>query len=270
MTITPAPTERRPRGRSLPLVAASAALSTVALTAAAVPATPAAAAALSPRTAVQSVAPTAPVSRVELLAQVPVVYSPDVLIEAGEGWGSGSVLAHTETGSVVLTAAHVLTDSPVTVSAGDGEPVPVDVVNCSVEVLDLCVLHTVEPLPTSIRGELGEVNVGDEVRLDGQASPLSIGLVTSDALQLEVTDPNGYVRMLDSAVDLSALSHPGDSGAGVVDAEGRLVGMNDGFSDGGSRAFMVSGKSFVLEVSRLRDGVLEAAKDLVPDAEASR
>lgn len=141
------------------------------------------------------------------------------------GLGSGWLYDDTH----VVTNEHVVDGADsVTVVFSDGTEVDATVVgvdrSTDVAVLELeDVPDGVEPLPV---GSADSLQIGDTVIAIG--SPMGLqGTVTAgivSALDRDITAPDGFT--IDGAIQTDAALNHGNSGGPLLDADGRVVGMN--------------------------------------------
>ncbi|MCB1000487.1 MAG: trypsin-like peptidase domain-containing protein [Acidimicrobiales bacterium] len=144
----------------------------------------------------------------------------------GEGAGTGIVLA---ADGLVLTNAHVVTDaSSITVRMSDGTTYLATLVR-SDSAADLAVLQLdgASGLTPAVFGTSVDLAVGDDVVVIGNALDLgdtmsvSRGIVS--ALDRTITTDVGTLSGL---VQTDAAISSGDSGGALLDASGRVVGVN--------------------------------------------
>ena len=169
------------------------------------------------------------------VAQVSSEVLPTVVSIGVRGSGRGA----SGSGFVIRSDGYVLTNNHVVASAADGGQIEVSfaggetsearIVGRS-QAYDLAVLKVNRrELPTSRLGNSDSLVVGDPVIAIG--SPLGLsGTVTTgivSALNRPVTagDANGDLSYI-SAVQTDAAINPGNSGGPLVDANGRVVGVN--------------------------------------------
>jgi S1-C subfamily serine protease len=190
----------------------------------------------------------------------------------GPPGGGGGVA--TGTGFVIDREGHVVTNAHVVQEAEraslrvEGEElVPARIVGADLST-DLAVLKVdpddmdLVPLPL---GDASEVQVGDEVLALGNPfgleDTITSGIVS--ARQRRITAPNGYA--IDGIIQTDAAVNPGNSGGPLVDAAGRVIGVNSQIATGGgSRAF--AGIAFAVPVSTVR----EIVPDLLDDGRVDR
>ena len=142
---------------------------------------------------------------------------------------------------VVLSNAHVVQhDSRVRLVARDGSE-HVVAVRARDDLRDIAVLENVGApglVPAAAKPALGQEVFALGAPL-GHAHSLSRGVVSADPRQIEPTIPLRFLQH-------DAATNPGSSGGPLVDAQGRLLGMNTRIADG-SRLFV--GMSFAIAVA---------------------
>jgi putative serine protease PepD len=155
--------------------------------------------------------------------------------ERGVATGSGFVL---DRRGDILTNAHVVDGArKVTVRfGGSGSEVPAQVVGTD-NSNDLAVLRVdpskvaLHPLPLA---GVSSVHVGDPVAAIGNPfgfdRTITAGIVS--ALQRQITAPDGFT--IDHVIQTDAAINPGNSGGPLIDAQGRVVGINSQIATGGN------------------------------------
>jgi S1-C subfamily serine protease len=143
------------------------------------------------------------------------------------GTATGSAFVVDDDGHL-LTNAHVVAGADeVQVTVGeDGEALDAEVIGRDVST-DLAVLEVesgeLEPLPF---GESSGVSVGDPVVAIGNpfglAHTATAGIVS--ALQRQISAPNGFT--ISDVIQTDAPINPGNSGGPLIDASGRVIGIN--------------------------------------------
>ncbi len=137
----------------------------------------------------------------------------------------------------ILTNYHVVENAiKVTVSFEKGKTVAAQVVGKDPSN-DLAVLHippdglTLHPLTL---GDSSTVQVGDPVLAIGNPFDLDRTLTTGvvSALQRQITAPNGFT--IDNVIQTDAPINPGNSGGPLLNARGRVIGINSQIETGGS------------------------------------
>jgi S1-C subfamily serine protease len=179
--------------------------------------------------------------------------------ERGVATGSGFVL---DGRGDILTNAHVV-DGAKKVTArfgGTGSEVPARVVGID-NSNDLAVLR-VDPTkvalhPLRLAGSSG-VHVGDQVAAIGNPfgfdRTITAGIVS--AVQRQITAPDGFT--IDHVIQTDAAINPGNSGGPLIDAHGRVIGINSQIATGGNGDANV-GIGFAIPVATARQelGALE-------------
>jgi S1-C subfamily serine protease len=178
----------------------------------------------------------------------------------GEATGSGIVI---NTNGTILTNYHVVENAiKVTVSFEKGKTIDAQIVGKDPSN-DLAVLHispegvALHPIPL---GDSGTAQVGDPVLAIGdpfnQERTLTTGVIS--ALQREIKAPNGFA--IKNVLQTDAPINPGNSGGPLLDASGRVIGINSqietGSSGGGSVGigFAVPINTAKAEISQLEKG----------------
>jgi S1-C subfamily serine protease len=149
--------------------------------------------------------------------------------------GSGFVI---DDSGRIITNAHVVDgSSDIQVKFGDsgqtydakviGEDQSTDVAVIQVDAP----ANTLHPLPL---GDSSNVQVGDQVVAIGNPFGLdrtaTAGIVS--AVQREISSPNGFT--IENAIQTDAPINPGNSGGPLIDAAGRVIGINSQIESGGS------------------------------------
>ncbi|MGO8905674.1 MAG: S1C family serine protease [Solirubrobacteraceae bacterium] len=154
--------------------------------------------------------------------------------QKGVATGSGIVI---DSNGTILTNYHVIENAvKVTVSFEKGQTVNAQVMGTDPSN-DLAVLKiptdglTLHPLTL---GDSSTVQVGDPVLAIGNPFDLQRTLTTGviSALQREITAPNGFT--IDNVLQTDAPINPGNSGGPLLDASGRVIGINSQIETGGS------------------------------------
>lgn len=163
----------------------------------------------------------------------PSVVRIDVSSAAGQGAGSGVIYSSE---GHVITNAHVVGDSSeVAVTLADGERVAGEVLGADptsdIAVIRIPVGDLPVPLYSQDPVQVGEtaIAIGSPFGLDGS---VTAGVVS--ALNRTFSTPQGpQVDMIQT----DAAINPGNSGGALVDARGRIIGINTAiFSRGGDNA----------------------------------
>lgn len=152
-----------------------------------------------------------------------------VSVEVGDVSGSGFVIA---SDGFIVTNNHVIASAddttPIRLGLHDGREFEAEIVGRSPSY-DLAVLGIdAEDLTPVVIGSSDAVQVGDPVIAIG--SPLGLeGTVTSgiiSALDRPVTAGDGNEQSYINALQTDAAINPGNSGGPLVDARGRVIGVN--------------------------------------------
>ncbi len=178
----------------------------------------------------------------------------------GTATGSGIVI---DSNGTILTNYHVVENAvKVTVSLEKGQSVDAQVVGKDPSN-DLAVLRiptdglTLHPLTL---GDSSKVQVGDPVYAIGNPFDLERTLTTGviSALQREITAPNGFT--INNVLQTDAPINPGNSGGPLLNAEGKVIGLNSQIETGGSGdgsvgiGFAVPINTAKSEISQLEKG----------------
>ncbi|TMK40688.1 MAG: PDZ domain-containing protein [Actinobacteria bacterium] len=184
-------------------------------------------------------------------------------VQRGQATGSGLVVDHD---GHILTNAHVIEGAvKVTVKLADQKVVDANVVGKDSST-DLALLKispdglNLHPLPL---GSSHEVHVGDPTIAIGNPFGLDRTLTTGvvSALQRKIQAPNGFT--ISNVIQTDAPLNPGNSGGPLLDAGGRVIGINsqietaDGGATGGQGGSI--GIGFAVPI--------DTAKQVVPQIE---
>lgn len=158
----------------------------------------------------------------EAVTGVASVVTPSVVSIGRNARGSGVVLAD----GFVLTNAHNLRGAQVTVTFGDGRSTRGDVAGVDADG-DLAVVRVDTTGATAIAwADRTDLPMGSAVFAAaagvGGTVRVTFGLVSS--VQRSFRGPGG--RRIAGSVEHTAPMAPGSSGSALVDAEGRLIGLN--------------------------------------------
>jgi S1-C subfamily serine protease len=176
--------------------------------------------------------------------------------QEGEATGSGFVV---DKDGTILTNAHVVDGADsVTVSFKEGgEEIPAEVkgVDTSTDLaalkIDPSAVDDLEVLPL---GDSSKVEVGDPVVAIGNPFGYSRTVTTGivSGLQREIVAPDGF--QISDVIQTDASINPGNSGGPLLDANGRVIGINSQIATGGGQGSV--GIGFAVPVN--------TAKDLLP------
>jgi S1-C subfamily serine protease len=176
--------------------------------------------------------------------------------QRGEATGSGFVL---NDDGYIATNAHVVNGARRVQVTFDDEPIPAKVVGSDLST-DLAVLKIdpgdaeLTPIPL---GQSKDVHVGDPVVAIG--SPLGFedtvtsGIVSN--LQRELDSPNQFT--IGHAIQTDAAINPGNSGGPLLDANGRVIGINSQIATAGDGTKGFVGIGFAIPV--------DLAKEVFPE-----
>src|SRR3954462_133949 len=153
--------------------------------------------------------------------------------QRGEATGSGFVI---DRNGNILTHAHVIDGAvKVTVQFSDNKSVDAKIVGKDVSS-DIALLK-VDPDGLDLHplnlGSAKDVQVGDPTIAIGNPFGLDRTLTTGvvSALQREIKAPNGF--KIDNVIQTDAAINPGNSGGPLLDATGRVIGINSQIETGG-------------------------------------
>jgi S1-C subfamily serine protease len=183
----------------------------------------------------------------------------------GGGVATGSGFVIDDAGRIITNAHVVDGSSDIQVKFGDssesydakliGEDQSTDVAVIQVDA-PADVLH---PLPL---GDSSQVQVGDQVVAIGNPFGLdrtaTAGIVS--AVQREIDAPNGFT--IENAIQTDAPINPGNSGGPLIDAAGRVIGINSQIESGGATQGNV-GIGFAVPINTAK----EVSQQLVADGE---
>lgn len=214
----------------------------------------------------------------------PSVVSITVASSQGSGAGSGVVIdkaGHVLTNNHVVTGAGEGAELTVTLASGDTYPAKVAGTDPSTDLAVLSITDPPQDLQPITMGSSDGLEVGDPVMAIGNPLGLS-GTVTTgivSALDRPVTtneesssDPFAQggttsESAVTNAVQTSAAINPGNSGGALVDAAGRLVGINSAIASLGGSSSSQSGSigiGFAIPVDTAR----MIAEQLIADGTA--
>jgi S1-C subfamily serine protease len=181
--------------------------------------------------------------------------------QQGTATGSGFVV---DSDGTIVTNAHVVegADSVQVRFDENGEFVPAEVKGVDTDT-DLAVLKVD---PSDVSGDLTPVPLGDSSKTQVGDSVIAIGnpfgysrTVTTgivSGLQREIQAPNGFT--IPDVIQTDASINPGNSGGPLLDANGRVIGINSQIATGGGQGSV--GIGFAVPVN--------TAKRLLPDLKA--
>jgi S1-C subfamily serine protease len=187
--------------------------------------------------------------------------SPFGIPQEGDATGSGFVVD--EQGNIITNAHVVEGADSVEVSFdenGDSVPAEVKGVDTSTDIAVLKVDPSdvkggVTPVPL---GDSSQVEVGDPVIAIGNPFGYSRTVTTGivSGLQRQIRAPNGFT--IPDVIQTDASINPGNSGGPLLDANGRVIGINSQIATGGGQGSV--GIGFAVPIN--------TAKRLLPDLKA--
>jgi S1-C subfamily serine protease len=185
---------------------------------------------------------------------------PSIFGTPNEGTATGSGFVVDKDGTI-LTNAHVVSgaDSVSVSFSEEGDAIDAEVKGVD-ESTDLAVLkidpNDVENLVAMPLGDSSQAEVGDPVVAIGNPFGLQRTVTTGivSAVQREITAPNGF--QIRNVIQTDASINPGNSGGPLLDAEGRVIGINSQIATGGTSQGSV-GIGFAVPIN--------TAKSLLPE-----
>ncbi len=177
--------------------------------------------------------------------------------QQGQATGSGFVI---DKNGTILTNAHVIDGAQkVTVQFEDQKIVDAQVIGKDLNS-DLALLKVspdglnLDPLAL---GESKGIQVGDPTIAIGNPFGLDRTLTTGvvSALQRRIQAPNGFA--IDNVIQTDAPINPGNSGGPLIDATGRVIGINSQIETGGGQGSV--GIGFAVPI--------DTAKQVIPQLE---
>jgi len=194
--------------------------------------------------------------RAEIVRQVDSPFDLFGTQQQGEATGSGFVV---DKDGTILTNAHVIEGaSKVLVQFEDRKVADARVMGKDTST-DLAVLR-VDPDGLKLRplalGNSRSVQVGDPTIAIGNPFGLDRTLTTGvvSALQRRITAPSGFE--IKDVIQTDAAINPGNSGGPLIDAAGRVIGINSQIATGGGGTQGNIGIGFAIPI--------DTAKDVVP------
>jgi len=207
-------------------------------------------------------------------AVTPSVVSIAVTTRTGGGTGSGSIYKTSSTDSFIITNNHVIADAvtsgTIEVELLNGDILPATIVGRDI-AYDIAVLKVKNGnLPVIKVGDSTKVSVGDPVIAIGSplglASTVTSGIVS--ALNRPVIAGSTGLESYVNAIQTDAAINPGNSGGALVDASGKLIGVNSAIatlSSGTASGSIGLGFSIPInEAKRVIDEIIATGKSTRP------
>ncbi len=174
-----------------------------------------------------------------------------------ESTGSGFVV---DDAGHILTNAHVIEHATaVTVTLGGDRTRPAEVVGKD-DATDLALIK-VDPEGLDLRplelGDSSSVRVGDPTVAIGNPYGFDRTLTTGvvSALQRRITAPGGYT--IEDVIQTDAALNPGNSGGPLIDAAGRVIGVNSQIASGNGSGSVGIGFAVPVDTARRVMAALE-------------
>ncbi|HOM13131.1 MAG TPA: trypsin-like peptidase domain-containing protein [Rubrivivax sp.] len=138
------------------------------------------------------------------------------------GLGSGVIVS---ADGLLLTNNHVVEGaSDIEVQLADGRQARAQLVGTDPET-DLALLKiTLQPLPVIALGDMRALQVGDVVLAIG--NPFNVGQTVTSGIVSALGRNRLGLSTFENFIQTDAAINPGNSGGALVDAEGRLIGIN--------------------------------------------
>jgi S1-C subfamily serine protease len=200
--------------------------------------------------------------RSEITQQTDNPFDPFGGTQKSEATGSGFVI---DNSGDILTNNHVIegaTEGSVTVQFADKKTVSAKVVGKDPST-DLALLK-VDPEGLDLKalplGSSKDVHVGDPTIAIGNPFGLDRTLTTGvvSALQRQIQAPNGFA--IKDVIQTDAAINPGNSGGPLIDAAGRVIGINSQIETGGNGANGNVGIGFAVPIDTAKQ-ILDSLKN---------
>ena len=207
-------------------------------------------------------------------AVTPSVVSIAVTTRTGGGTGSGSIYKTSSAESFIITNNHVIeeavTSGTIEVELLNGDVLPATIVGRDI-AYDLAVLRVkTGNLPVIKLGDSAKISVGDPVIAIGSplglASTVTSGIISAFNRPV-ITGSTGSESYV-NAIQTDAAINPGNSGGALVDAAGKLIGVNSAIatlSSGGTSGSIGLGFSIPInEAKRVIEEIISTGKSTRP------
>lgn len=204
----------------------------------------------------------------------PSVVSISVTTASGGATGSGSIYKSNSSSSYIITNNHVVNTSgaaaTIKVELSNGDQYPATIVGRD-PGYDIAVLQIqMGDLPTVTLGDSSKLSVGDPVLAIGSplglASTVTSGIISAlnRPVSTGTVDAQSYV----DAIQTDAAINPGNSGGALIDAQGRIIGVNSAIatlSNGSASGSIGLGFSIPInEAKRVIDEIIATGKSTRP------
>ena len=178
-----------------------------------------------------------------------------------EATGSGFVID--EDGLIVTNAHVVAAATAIQVTFSDSKTISATPVGTDLDT-DLALLRVdpegleLEPLEL---GDSETVEVGDPTVAIGNPFGLEQTLTTGvvSALQRRLTAPSGFT--IENVIQTDAALNPGNSGGPLIDASGRVIGINSQIATGGENGGGSVGIGFAVPVNTAKEVIPQLKED---------
>ena len=204
----------------------------------------------------------------------PSVVSISVTTSSGGATGSGSIYKTSSSSSYIITNNHVVNTSgqaaTIKVELSNGDQYPATIVGQD-PGYDIAVLQIqLGNLPVVAIGDSTKVSVGDPVLAIGSplglASTVTSGIIS--ALNRPVSPGTVDAQSYVDAIQTDAAINPGNSGGALIDAQGRIIGVNSAIatlSSGSTSGSIGLGFSIPInEAKRVIDEIISTGKSTRP------
>ena len=204
----------------------------------------------------------------------PSVVSISVTTATGGGTGSGSVYKTSSSSTYIITNNHVVNTSgaasTIKVELSNGDQYPAKIVGQD-PGYDIAVLQIqLGNLPVVALGDSSKVSVGDPVLAIGSplglASTVTSGIIS--ALNRPVSTGTADAHSYVNAIQTDAAINPGNSGGALIDAQGRIIGINSAIAtlaSGSTSGSIGLGFSIPInEAKRVIDEIIATGKSTRP------
>ena len=207
-------------------------------------------------------------------AVTPSVVSVIVDTATGGDTGSGSVIRTNATSSYILTNNHVVADAviggTIKVEFNNGDTSAATIVGRD-SIYDLAVLKIQKGNLSVVQfGDSSKLSIGDPVIAIGSplglASTVTSGIVS--ALNRPVTTGSVGSESYINAIQTDAAINPGNSGGALIDAQGKMIGVNSAIAtltSGSSSGSIGLGFSIPInEAKRVATEIIDTGKSTRP------